>query len=145
MVSPARLCIICKGGRNLCGNKTCPLLPRIRAAPDIQKRVISDAFSKKHARVAAATVETSDILVNNVTHGNRNKTIDSIDELYANAIRNGSVDRVKGESARLDARSKVDYSVAQQDLDLIEVMLKDGQISVQLAEQEARKVEASIA
>lgn len=37
MVSSARLCLICKGGRNLCGHSPCPLLPRFRIEPRMQK------------------------------------------------------------------------------------------------------------
>lgn len=37
MVSSARLCLICKGGRNLCGHPVCPLLPRFRIEPRMQK------------------------------------------------------------------------------------------------------------
>ncbi len=37
MVSPARLCVICKGGRNLCGHSPCPLIPRFRAIPEAGK------------------------------------------------------------------------------------------------------------
>jgi len=33
MVSSARMCIICKGSRALCGNRSCPLLPRFDIAP----------------------------------------------------------------------------------------------------------------
>ncbi|MBM3303881.1 MAG: hypothetical protein FJY76_02200 [Candidatus Aenigmarchaeota archaeon] len=33
MVSSARMCIICKGSRALCGNARCPLLPRFDIAP----------------------------------------------------------------------------------------------------------------
>ncbi len=48
VVRPINLCIICKGGRNLCGNRVCPLMPRIRAAPDIQKRVGQDFFGPSY-------------------------------------------------------------------------------------------------
>lgn len=48
MVSPVNLCIICKGGRNLCGNRICPLMPRIRAAPGVQKRVKQDFFGPSY-------------------------------------------------------------------------------------------------
>ena len=37
MVSSPKLCVICKGGRNLCGNRRCPLLPRFSIAPKIDK------------------------------------------------------------------------------------------------------------
>jgi hypothetical protein len=37
MVSSARLCLICKGGRALCGNSPCPLLPRFRIEPRMRK------------------------------------------------------------------------------------------------------------
>jgi hypothetical protein len=44
MVSPARPCLLCKGGRNLCGNKTCPLLPRFNIAPRIKKELGTEFF-----------------------------------------------------------------------------------------------------
>lgn len=44
MVSPARLCVICKGGRNLCGLQRCPLLSRINLAPKIEKEMKKDFF-----------------------------------------------------------------------------------------------------
>ncbi len=34
MHSP-RMCVVCKGGRALCGNRSCPLLPRFSIAPKI--------------------------------------------------------------------------------------------------------------
>lgn len=37
MVSSARLCIVCKGGRALCGNRICPLLPRFNIEPKIPR------------------------------------------------------------------------------------------------------------
>jgi len=36
MVSTARLCVICKGSKLLCGNPSCPLLSRIRVKSKIQ-------------------------------------------------------------------------------------------------------------
>lgn len=41
-MNPARLCIICKGGRNLCGNTPCPLLKRLNVIPKI--RNIKESF-----------------------------------------------------------------------------------------------------
>jgi len=42
MVSPAQLCIYCKGSRNLCGLGRCPLLERIKVEKRINK--ISEKF-----------------------------------------------------------------------------------------------------
>lgn len=36
MVSPARLCVTCKGGRSLCGQNPCPLLARIAVKPKVE-------------------------------------------------------------------------------------------------------------
>lgn len=44
MVSPANLCIICKGSRALCGRERCPLFARFRVEPKIEKRVSKDFF-----------------------------------------------------------------------------------------------------
>jgi len=33
---PANLCVVCKGGRNLCGNSPCPLLARFFVKPKVQ-------------------------------------------------------------------------------------------------------------
>ncbi len=44
MVSPANLCIICKGSRALCGRDRCPLFARFRVEPKIEKRVSKDFF-----------------------------------------------------------------------------------------------------
>lgn len=44
MVSPARLCLICKGSRRLCGWRFCPLLAKNRAAPRIKERLSEDFF-----------------------------------------------------------------------------------------------------
>ncbi|MFH1294330.1 MAG: hypothetical protein ABIH90_00115, partial [Candidatus Aenigmatarchaeota archaeon] len=35
-MKPANLCVICKGGRNLCGNSPCPLLARFSIKPKVQ-------------------------------------------------------------------------------------------------------------
>ena len=37
MVSTAKLCLLCKGGRALCGHSPCPLLARINIKPKIEK------------------------------------------------------------------------------------------------------------
>jgi len=42
MVSPAQLCIYCKGSRNLCGMNRCPLLERIKVQNKIKK--VSEKF-----------------------------------------------------------------------------------------------------
>ena len=44
----ANLCIICKGGRNLCGNSPCPLLPRFRVKPEIEKKVSKQFFGPSY-------------------------------------------------------------------------------------------------
>jgi hypothetical protein len=44
MTSPARLCIICKGARRLCGWRTCPLYSKIRLAPQIQASLKKNFF-----------------------------------------------------------------------------------------------------
>lgn len=44
MTSPARLCIVCKGSRNLCGWRTCPLYSKMRIAPQIQASLKKDFF-----------------------------------------------------------------------------------------------------
>ncbi len=44
MVSPARLCIICKGSRNLCGWRVCPLYSRIKVIPKIQENLKKEFF-----------------------------------------------------------------------------------------------------
>lgn len=38
-MNTAKPCLICKGSRGLCGQKVCPLLPRFRIAPEIQRKV----------------------------------------------------------------------------------------------------------
>jgi hypothetical protein len=43
MVSAARLCVICKGARMLCGLKTCPLMSRFSVRPKIET-VLKDEF-----------------------------------------------------------------------------------------------------
>jgi hypothetical protein len=44
MVSPARLCIVCKGSRRLCGWRVCPLYSRIQAMPQIELSLKKDFF-----------------------------------------------------------------------------------------------------
>jgi hypothetical protein len=44
MVSPARLCLICKGSRNLCGWRFCPLLSREKVIPEIKERIGNEFF-----------------------------------------------------------------------------------------------------
>lgn len=44
MVSPARLCLICKGSRRLCGWRFCPLLSREKAIPRIREKVSESFF-----------------------------------------------------------------------------------------------------
>jgi len=44
MVSPARLCLMCKGSRKLCGWRSCPLLSRERAIPEIKERIGNEFF-----------------------------------------------------------------------------------------------------
>ncbi len=49
MVSPARMCLICKGSRALCGNRTCPLLPRFRIKPDLEKKISTEFFGPSYS------------------------------------------------------------------------------------------------
>ncbi|NIO23045.1 MAG: hypothetical protein GTN38_03400 [Candidatus Aenigmarchaeota archaeon] len=44
MVSPARLCLLCKGSRRLCGWRVCPLLSRKRVIPKIKERIGNEFF-----------------------------------------------------------------------------------------------------
>ncbi len=44
MTSPARLCIVCKGSRKLCGWRTCPLYAKLRVAPAIQASLKKDFY-----------------------------------------------------------------------------------------------------
>jgi hypothetical protein len=44
MVSPARLCIICKGARRLCGWRTCPLYAKIQIIPQIERSIKKEFF-----------------------------------------------------------------------------------------------------
>jgi len=44
MVSPARLCIVCKGSRKLCGWRVCPLQAKLNAAPQIGLSLKKDFF-----------------------------------------------------------------------------------------------------
>lgn len=44
MVSPANLCILCKGSRALCGKERCPLYSKINIGPLVEKNVSKDFF-----------------------------------------------------------------------------------------------------
>lgn len=44
MVSPANLCIVCKGSRALCGRERCPLIARIGIGHMVEKSVSRDFF-----------------------------------------------------------------------------------------------------
>lgn len=46
MVSTANLCLICKGGRNLCGHSPCPLLVRSSIKPKIETSLSTDFFGE---------------------------------------------------------------------------------------------------
>ena len=46
MVSSANLCIICKGGRNLCGNNPCPLLTKFNMENKVFKTIGNNFFGK---------------------------------------------------------------------------------------------------
>jgi hypothetical protein len=39
-----KLCIACKGGKYLCGNKPCPLLSRVKVAPKVAEKVSKEFF-----------------------------------------------------------------------------------------------------
>jgi len=39
-----KLCIACKGGKYLCGNKPCPLLSRVKVAPRVAEKVDKEFF-----------------------------------------------------------------------------------------------------
>ncbi|RLI96714.1 MAG: hypothetical protein DRO99_04005 [Candidatus Aenigmatarchaeota archaeon] len=49
MVSPARLCLICKGGRALCGNSTCPLLPKFNLGKRLSGSFKKDFFGPSYS------------------------------------------------------------------------------------------------
>jgi len=44
MVSPARLCLICKGSRRLCGWRVCPLYSRMKIIPKIKENLRKEFF-----------------------------------------------------------------------------------------------------
>ncbi len=44
MVSTAKLCLICKGSRNLCGNNPCPLMIKYKIKPMIQEQLSKEYF-----------------------------------------------------------------------------------------------------
>jgi hypothetical protein len=44
MVSTPGMCVVCKGGRALCGNAICPLLARFRIEPKIEQSVSKEFF-----------------------------------------------------------------------------------------------------
>ncbi|MBN2042425.1 MAG: hypothetical protein JW754_01315, partial [Candidatus Aenigmarchaeota archaeon] len=44
MVSPARVCLICKGSRKLCGWRFCPLMAKDRVAPKVNEKMAKDFF-----------------------------------------------------------------------------------------------------
>ncbi|MBL7206439.1 MAG: hypothetical protein ISS36_02470 [Candidatus Aenigmarchaeota archaeon] len=39
---------MCKGGRALCGNNPCPLIPRFKMAPEIKKKISEDFFGPSY-------------------------------------------------------------------------------------------------
>lgn len=49
MVSPARLCLICKGGRQLCGHSPCPLLPKFDIEKKLLGRISRDFFGPSYS------------------------------------------------------------------------------------------------
>jgi len=49
MVSPARLCLMCKGGRSLCGHSPCPLLPKFDIEKKLQGKVSKDFFGPSYS------------------------------------------------------------------------------------------------
>jgi len=49
MVSPVNLCVYCKGGKNLCGNKTCPLLKRFEVVPKVRESVSTEFFGPNYS------------------------------------------------------------------------------------------------
>ncbi len=49
MVSPARMCLVCKGSRALCGNRNCPLLPRFKIKPELEKRISKEFFGPAYS------------------------------------------------------------------------------------------------
>lgn len=44
MVSTANLCLICKGGKNLCGHYPCPLLARLNLKPKLNEKLSTNFF-----------------------------------------------------------------------------------------------------
>jgi len=49
MVSSARLCLMCKGGRNLCGHSPCPLIPRFDMEKRLRGRIGRDFFGPSYS------------------------------------------------------------------------------------------------
>jgi len=44
MVRTAKLCLLCKGARALCGNRPCPLLARFTLKPKIERKISEEIF-----------------------------------------------------------------------------------------------------
>jgi len=49
MVSPARLCLTCKGGRALCGHAQCPLLPKFSIEKRLKEKVSKQFFGPSYS------------------------------------------------------------------------------------------------
>jgi len=49
MVSPARLCLMCKGGRQLCGHSPCPLLPKFGVEKRLEGKMGREFFGPSYS------------------------------------------------------------------------------------------------
>lgn len=49
MVSSARMCLICKGGRAMCGHNPCPLLPRLATEKRLGENISKEVFGPSHS------------------------------------------------------------------------------------------------
>ncbi len=126
MVSSANLCVICKGGKHLCGNNPCPLLAKFNVKPKLE---IGKEFSGPSTSVFVGHSNYPNVFVGPIGAVENENLVDSpnkwfgmeyskIIEMRSLTIRSKSIQNVKSKNRFVEENQLLAMSKKPTDVDL---------------------------
>ncbi|NOX71155.1 MAG: hypothetical protein GXO64_00455 [Candidatus Micrarchaeota archaeon] len=127
MVAPANLCVICKGGRNLCGHTPCPLLKKFRLEKKASKEIGSSFFGKGlsvfigrygYPNVPAGPMGSLDESATDDTRSLFGKSYDEIIELRSLLLRSRKAENIFSRSRFVEQNQEIALAKKSIDIEL---------------------------
>jgi len=127
MVAPANLCVICKGGRNLCGIFPCPLLKKFRLEKKATKEIGEDFFGKSpsifvgrygYPNVSAGPMGSLDENATDDTRILFGKSYDEILEIRSQLLRSKRTENIFSRSLFVEQNQEIALSKKNVDIEL---------------------------